>query len=75
MANTISFDINCGGASLSANTSRTVSITIEDAEKSDVMDLFDIQEFIDHFGEKDVISYIDNNTLSKWAEENGYTKE
>lgn len=73
--NQFSFDINCANVSISPNSSRSVTVTLEDVEKTDVMDLFDTQEFIDHFGEDVVIDQLDNTKLESWAESNGYVKE
>jgi hypothetical protein len=75
MADTFSFDINCEDASISPNGNRSVTITLGEVQKSDVMDLFDIPEFLNHFGQDDVIAQIDEDKLEKWAESNGYTKE
>lgn len=60
---------------ISPNGNRLVSVNMDDVEKSDVMDLFDVGEFLDHFGQDDVIGEIDTDKLQAWAESNGYTKE
>lgn len=72
---TFSFDLNCTSATISPNGNRTVTVTLEDVEKSDVMDLFDAVDFLDHFGENTVIENIDTDKLDSWAQSNGYTKE
>lgn len=75
MAGTFSFDVNCPELKISANSGRNVTVTLDDVEKKDILDLFDIQEFIDHFGEDNVIDQLGNRKLEAWAESNGYTKE
>jgi len=75
MARDFSFDVNCKNASISPNGNSSVTITLEDVDKSDVLGLFDIPEFLDHFGEDDVIGQLDNRKLEAWAERSGYVKE
>lgn len=70
-----SFDLNCKNASISPNGNSSVTLTLEDVDKTDVLDLFDIPECLDYFGEDEVIGQIDNRKLEAWAEANGYVKE
>lgn len=72
---TFTFDLNCRNASISPNGNSSVTLTLEDVDKSDVLDLFDIPEAVDHFGSKEIIAYLDESELEKWAEEHGYSKE
>lgn len=75
MVKTFSFDVNCTGLSVNTNNHRLVTVTLDDVEKEDILTLFDVPEFIEHYGDKEVIGYIDQKYLDEWAESNGYTKE
>lgn len=75
MANTFNVELNCTNVTVSPNGNRTVTVNMEDVEKSDVMDLFDAVEFLDHFGQDTVIGEIDTDKLEAWAESNGYVKQ
>ena len=58
MRQDFSFDMNCKSGLISPNGNNSVTITIEDCDKDDVLGMFDIQEFIDHFGLKGVLDQI-----------------
>lgn len=63
--NKISFDINCDNVMVNANNGSSVTATIDGAERSDLFDLFDVQEAIDHFGERDILDQIGEDAVRK----------
>lgn len=60
-----SFDINCANVTVNANNGNSVTATIDDAEKGDILDLFDAQEMIDHIGVKDMLDQIGEDEVRK----------
>lgn len=72
MANQISFDINCKNASISPNGNSSVTITIVDCDKSDlietVRDTCSIKEIIDYLDESEVLDFIGVDAVKKYFE-------
>ena len=60
-----SFDLNCYNVMVNANSGRVVTVTLDDVEKSDVLDLFDCAEAVDHFSIKDLLDHIGEDECIK----------
>jgi hypothetical protein len=60
-----SFDLNCYNVMVNANSGRQVTATLDDVEISDVLNLFDCVEVVDHFGVKDLLEYIGEDECIK----------
>lgn len=58
MANTISFDISVPSASIEPNGFSKVTVSLNDVEKKDLLDLFSADEAVDHFDKSDLLDHI-----------------
>lgn len=61
-----SFDINCQNVAISPNGGGSVTVSLDNVDKTDVFDLFDVQETIDHFGMKEVLDQIGVDEVKKY---------
>jgi hypothetical protein len=60
-----SFDLNCTNAAVSPNGSSSVTVTLEDVDKSDLYDLFEIDDFIRYYGVDKVLNEIGEEEARK----------
>lgn len=72
MNNQISFDINCKNAGLSPNGNSSITISVEDCDKSDlietVRDACSIREIMDYLDESEVLEFIGVDSVKKYFE-------
>ena len=72
----VSFDINCKNVGISPNGYNSITVTIEDCDKIDIIDLvkdiLSIDEVVDNFDEEIILDKIGVDTVKKYF---GLTEE
>lgn len=61
----ISFDLDCEVVSITPNRGNLITVSLQEVDPSDLFDLFDAQEAIDHFGQKHILDQIGEDEVRK----------
>lgn len=61
----MNLSLDCQDVKISPSN-KQVYVELEDVDKSDVLNHFDIAEVVYHFGETDILDYIDIETVKKY---------
>jgi hypothetical protein len=70
----IDLSLQAASASIEANNYKTVTVSLTEVAKSDILDHFDVDDVLSHFGVNDILDEIGEDAVKKYfkLDESGY---